>query len=144
MYTSQDLDLARARAKKSALLSAALLLLGVALLALALVMRIKPLAFAGLIVPAMAAYFTFDVWCSPRLKYLRFLQDLLGGRRHQLRGVVKGVAGQARNSEEGVPVHDVTVRAEGEEMDTLFYWDDQRTLPQADPQRLMDITAYGR
>ena len=144
MYTSQDLDRARAAAKKSAVLSAALLALGIALLAYALVARIKPLAFGGLILPAMAAYFIFDVWCSPRLKYLRFVQDLLGGRSHHVRGVIRGVAGQARNSEEGVAVHDVTVRAEGEEMDTLFYWDDQRPLPQVDPQRLMAITAYGR
>lgn len=144
MYTAQDLERAQAQEKKWALYSAALAGVGIVLLVCALVVRVKALAYLGLLLPVMAAYFTFDVFFSPRHKYACFLQDMLNGRSHQAQCVIKEVDPQARHSEDGVQVHDVSVRVQGEEADSLFYWDDQRPLPQAAPEKPVRITAYGR
>ena len=144
MYTQQDLERVRSQARTSALTAGGLLALGAALLAAGLALRIKGLAAAGLVAPAMAAYFVYDVWCAPRCKYVRFLKDLLGGRSHLARGRILSISAQARRSEEGVGVYDVSVRLEGEDRDTLFYWDVQRPLPQVQGEAPVEITAYGR
>lgn len=144
MYTQQDLERARSQARTSALTAGGLLTLGIALLAAGLALRIKALAAAGLVVPAMAAYFVYDVWCAPRCKYVRFLKDLLGGRSHDARGVMGERAAQPRRSEEGVLVYDMPIRLEGEQSDTLFYWDAQRPLPPLDQGAAVALTAYGR
>ncbi len=144
MYTQQDLERARGQARSSAWAAGALAALGALLLAAGLIIRSKALAAAGLVAPVMAAYFVYDVWCAPRYKYVRFLRDLLSGRSHDARGAVGERASQPRRSEEGVLVYDMPIRLDGEQSDTLFYWDAQRPLPPVEPGTEVELTAYGR
>lgn len=144
MYNQQMFVSCRQQAKKTSLAMFSLIGLAIILMAAGLILRIKIMTFLGFILPLAAAYFVYDLFLAPCLRYTRHLADLLNGRSHQAAGVVRKVSDQWRLSEEGVRVRDVLILLDGDERETLFYWDDKLPLSALPVEKPISLIAYGR
>lgn len=144
MYTEERLAQARRQRKRTALMPAVFAGCAVLLFVLGLVIRVKILTVGGLIIPLMAAFFTYSMFCAPQVRYVRFVNEVRSGRSRGVEGIFVSLDPAARIGEEGVLFHDLIIRATSDGVDTLYYWDDRMPFPGLEPGQEVNGISYGR
>ena len=144
MYTEERLTQAKRQRKRAAVMPAVLAGCALLLFVLGLVIRVKILAICGLILPLMAAFFTYSMYCAPQVRYVRFVNDVRTGRSRGLDGSFVSLDPATRTGEEGVLIHDVIIRTAPDDVETLYYWDDRMPFPELEPGQKVKGTSYGR
>ncbi|MEG1514305.1 MAG: hypothetical protein RSD95_05400 [Clostridia bacterium] len=143
MYSQADEKKARRDVRREALIALTILVLGIGGMVVGLIVRSKLTSIIGLIVGSTIAYACYDLRVAPVAQYRRFVQNMLTGRTHEWAGRLLSVSENARLSEDGVMVLDVSADKEGEG-DVSLYWDATRAFPQNAPDSLTQFTCCGR
>lgn len=142
MYGEEDLKKTEAARKRA--LTVALLIGGAALLLVVagMVFRVKWLAMASAILGGCAAYSWSALKVSPWSAYLKFLRDMQTGLSRETEGIYVSQAEQSRMVD-GVLVHDL-ILDEGQDVNVLFYWDDEKPRRDFKPGQRLKLTSYGK
>lgn len=143
MYTEQDYTAAGKKMKKELYITIGLLMAFLAAMCVGLAFRIKPLVLGAPVVGGWVFFTLWTVKCMPWIRYNRFLSEMKEGRRRVTECFFWDVAGRVRIVD-GVQIHDVNASLDehGEDL-RLFYWDDDKPLPQIEKGRRVRITSYG-
>ncbi len=139
-----EADLTRTEAARKRALTVALLVGGAALLLVVLGMtfRIKPLALAAAIVGGCMVYSWSALKIAPWSAYLKFLREMQSGMSRETEGTFVSEADESRTVD-GVLVHDVMLDA-GQEVNLLFYWDDEKPRPGFEPGQRLKVKSFGK
>ena len=143
LYSDSDVIESKNALKRHMTVAIALLAAGIVVTVAGLIVRNKALAVAGVIAGAALAYFWYDMKALPWRKYHGFLCDMSTGRAHVSEGVVTLVKDGVRKSEEGVEIRDFYLKESPDGAETLFYWDEAKTLPDV-VGKSVRVNAYGR
>jgi len=143
MYTEQDYTAAGRMKKKEIYIAVGILLAALAAMCVGVAVRLRPLA---LVSPVVGGWIFFTLWtvkCLPWIRYDRFLNEMKEGRKRDTECFFWDVAGRVRIVD-GVQIHDVnaSLDEQGEDL-RLFYWDNEKPMPQIEKGRRVRITSYG-
>lgn len=145
-----DADQAQARSSAMAAIAVALgaLALGIIGLVAALVLRARVPAMLSLSLGAMLAWFLYDLFAAPRIKYRTFLRDMAQGLSRETTGTLLSIA-DAPRIVEGIAVRDMLLRTDAvpgahDDPNRLFYWDDAKSCASLAPGCHLTIVSYGR
>ena len=143
MYTEQDYTAAGKMKKKEIYIAVGILLAALAAMCVGVAVRLRPLA---LVSPVVGGWIFFTLWtvkCLPWIRYDRFLNEMKEGRKRDTECFFWDVAGRVRIVD-GVQIHDVnaSLDEQGEDL-RLFYWDNEKPMPQIEKGRRVRITSYG-
>ena len=142
MYGEADTQKTEAARKRA--LTVALLMGGAALLLVVagMILRVKPMAMAAAIVGGCLTYSWCALKIAPWSAYRRFLREMQTGLRRETEGAFVSVSEESRMVD-GVSVRDVLLDA-GQEVNLLFYWDEEKPMPGFHPGERLKVTAFGK
>ena len=143
MYTETDYRAAAAGMRRELLIVLGVVAVTVAALCAGLAVRSEPLVIGALAVGLCAAYTCWVVRFLPWLRYNRFLENMRTGRRRETECYFVALADSVRTVD-GVSIHDLNASLDPEGEDQrLFYWDDDKPLPELAPGQKVKIESYG-
>lgn len=143
MYTESDFAKAKNTMKRELITAVCVLAASIVLMAVGLVTRIKPLAIGAPLAGSWIVYTLWVVKCLPWIRYNKFLRNMQEGRRRVTECYYMDIAGRVRIVD-GVQIHDVNASLDEKGEDArLFYWDDDKPLPNFEKGQKIRITSYG-
>lgn len=104
------------------------------------------IAYAAVILAVVWLVFGLGLFCGPLKRYAAMLDGVLHGRNHTVTGAWAGAA-EALSEVDGVTCRAVglTVQDEkGRDWERLFYWDNEKPLPDFAPGETVEITHHGK
>jgi hypothetical protein len=139
-----EADLLKTEAARKRVLTVALIIGGAALLLVVagMTFRIKPLALAASIIGGCVVYSWSAFKIAPWSAYRRYLREMQSGLRRETEGAFVS-AGEDSRTVDGIRVHDVLLDA-GQEVNLLFYWDDEKPRPDFQPGQRLKVTSFGK
>ena len=143
MYSETDFRKASAAMRRELAIVLVLLAVTIAMLCTGLAIRSRILAVVGTIVGLWAVYSCYVIRFLPWFRYNRFLENLRTGRRRETECYFVSLADSVRTVD-GVAIHDMSASLDPEGEDQrLFYWDDDKPLPQLTAGQKLKIESFG-
>lgn len=142
MYGEVDERRAEAAWKRAAVVAYVLGAATIIITVLGLIVRIKWLSIAAAALGGGAVFGWISLKLAPWSAYRRFLRDMREGLERRTEGTLVSISAPTRLVD-GVSVHDVLLDA-GEGTDLLFYWDDDKPLPDIRPGCRVRVTSFGK
>lgn len=143
MYSEYDYMNAKNNMKRNIVLTFAVLMGFLAVMSVGLWLRIRVLVIAAPIVGSWVFYTMWLLLCNPWIRYHKFMCDMRTGRKRQTECYFMDIAGRVRIVD-GVQIHDMNASLDPEGEDArLFYWDDDKPMPELEKGEKIRITSYG-
>ncbi len=144
LYTEKDFEATRQTLKKRALILAAIVVGTIVLDVLfATVLRHHMATIATALIGAWAAYMYASTQMMPWFKYWRYQEDMRIGLSRETQAKFVSCSSTTRVSD-GVEFHEFIVRVgDGEDDERLFFWDDDKQLPEIEEGQMLNIRSFG-
>ena len=143
MYSESDFAMAKSTMIKQLVIAGCCLAVFLVAMIVGLVLRVKILAIAAPLAGSWIFYTLWVVKCMPWIRYNVFLRNMKEGRRRVTECYYMDVANRVRIVD-GVQIHDMnaSLDAQGEDA-RLFYWDDDKPMPEFAKGQKIRITSFG-
>jgi hypothetical protein len=143
MYSDSDYHKSNSAFNARVLAAVFILAAGVGCVTACMVFRARWLAGIASALTACLIYAYLSLKVMPHYRYRRLLSDMREGLTRETDGWFVSFAAETRRSD-GVLVHDFIVRVgEAEEDERLFYWDDDKPVPELEPGERVSINSFG-
>ena len=143
MYTESDFAAAKKTMKKYIILAFAILAAFLVAMIVGLVLRVKPLVIVAPLLGSWAFYTIWVTQCMPWIRYNKFLKNMREGRKRTTECYYMDIASSVRVVD-GVQIHDVNASLDEKGEDSrLFYWDDDKPMPEFEKGQKIRITSFG-
>ncbi len=143
MYTEKDFEIAKKTMMQRIWMTAGVLAVFLALMAVGLVVRSALLAELSLIVGVCVTYTLLVSKCLPWVRYNRYLRDMREGRNRETVCYYVDIADRVRVVD-GVQIHDMNAAVDEELEDLrLFYWDADKPVKHFEKGQKVKIKSYG-
>jgi len=143
MYNQDDMLRAKNGMVKMIVVTIGIVLLFAALAVTGMKMRVMWLSIGGVVCALVLGYGMWMLKTQLWVNYYKFMRDMLSGRTRDTVGTFVECSDEVRMAD-GVQVHDVMLAVDGEEEQLLFYWDDDKPVPQIQEGTRVKISSYGR
>lgn len=144
LYTQQDFENTQQTFKKRAMILAAIVVGTIVLDVLfSTLLRNHVMTIATAVIGACAAYMYASVKMMPWFRYWQYLKDMRTGLSRETEGWFVSCSNTTRVSD-GVEFHELIMRiGDGEEDERLFFWDDDKQLPEIEAGQKIRIRSFG-
>ncbi len=144
LYTEQDFEVTRQTLKKRVVILAVIIVVTIVMdILFVTALRHHIAALATALIGSWAAYMYASTQMMPWFKYWRYQEDMKTGLSREMQAQFVSCSSTTRISD-GVEFHEFIVRVgDGEDDERLFFWDDDKQLPEIAEGQMMNIRSFG-